>query len=244
MTPRDVIPRYWIDLLDEQAPVGVGFDLATTTSKKSNPSSITVAQRDGYRTVERLTVRFRTDREAFSRLMLRTILEDLKAKGCPIRRICLDGTNERFFCERIQKEFSVFAPVDAIVASEKPDPKRYPLAGEGNWKQYLGAGYAALYEDALIAIAPEEWLRKDRRSVLRDKGTFLNTLDEDGNHGDTWDSGKLARHALWRAGRASAEAAPVGGYASAATAPVPGHSPAYRSILDRVQKAFTRRTHV
>lgn len=243
MTPRDAIPRTWIDLLIAQAPVGVGFDLATTEKKKSNPSSITVAQRDGYRTVERLTVRFKTDREAVSRAMLRIILEDLKSVGCPIRRICLDGSNERFFCERLQKEFSVFAPVDAIVASEKPDPKMYPLAGEGNWKQYLGAGYAALYEDALIAIAPEEWLRKDRRSVLRDKGTFVNTLDEDGNHGDTWDSGKLARHALWRGGRALASATPVGSHA-AAPAPASGHSSAYREIAARARQFITRITNV
>jgi hypothetical protein len=176
--------------------------------------------------------------------MLRIILEDLRAAGCPIRRICLDGSNERFFCERLQKEFSIFAPVDAIVASEKPDSKQYPLAGDGNWKQFLGAGYAALYEDALIAIAPDEWLRKDRRSVLRDKGSFVNTLDEDGNHGDTWDSGKLARHALWRGGRASAEAVPVGGHASAGGALAAGHSSMYREILARSKRILTRRTNV
>lgn len=242
MIPREAIPRTWIDLLTPSEPVGVGMDIATTTNKKSNPSSITVSQRAGYRSVERLTARFKTDNEAVSRAMLRIVLEDLQAKGVPIRRICLDGTNERFFCQKLQKEFSVFAPVDAIVASEKPDPKLYPLAGDMNWKQFLGSAYVSVYEDALIAIAPEEWLRKDRRSVTRDKGSFVNTLDEDGNHGDTFDSGKLSRFALWRGGRSTAHAASVGGFAGQSVAA--GHSPAYLDILRRARKLFTRRTHV
>ena len=53
-----LLPRDWTSLLDPTAPrLGLGYDIATTTSKKSNPSPITLMQQKGLSYFARLVVR-------------------------------------------------------------------------------------------------------------------------------------------------------------------------------------------
>jgi hypothetical protein len=68
-------------------------------------------------------------------------------------------------------------------------------------------------EDGRLLLPAESWLEKDLRSVKRAGGSFECEVDEDGNHGDTFDAIKLALHALTSGGGpAEAQAAPVGSY--------------------------------
>lgn len=207
MSPRSALPRSWIDFLTLTGDVGIGLDLATTTKKLSNPSSLTVAQKDGGRIVQRLVLRWKTDREAVTRAIVALVLEDIRARGARLRRLCVDATNERFFAQRLRAEFSRFCPVDLIVSSENTTA---PDGTVMNFKQYLGSLYVNQFEAALMAMPAAEWLRSDHRLVVRDRGSFDNALDENGNHGDTFDSGKLAVLALTKGGRAEATALPVG----------------------------------
>jgi hypothetical protein len=84
------------------------------------------------------------------------------------------------------------------------------------WKEHAGDLYVAKYTDALMRIPDKRWLKEDRRLVKKEKGHFVADVDADGNHADTFDSGKLAGLALQGRGRAEAAGAAVGASGSGA----------------------------
>jgi hypothetical protein len=202
-TPSDLIPLDPMLRRIGSGPVGIGLDLATTEKKTSNPSSLTVSEQAGPLIIEHLTVRWKTSDERVTKAVLRHICEALAMARRHIRGIAVDASSEKFMCAQIAREFTKFAPVRQIVSGEKTRWKNEDLS----FKQLLGNLYSALYEDALIAIAPAVWLADDRRLVQRDRGSFIADLGANGEHGDTFDSGKLAYWCLVKSGRAEAVAA-------------------------------------
>lgn len=123
----------------------------------------------------------------------------------------MDATSERYFCVQLRREFSRFGRVLLVVSSEATE-----YGGERMlFKARLGSAYAAAYEDSALAVPPDRWVKDDRRLVKRVKGSFDNDLDSAGNHGDTFDGGKLALHALTGSGGpVEARAVAVGGFAN------------------------------
>ncbi len=65
-----------------------------------------------------------------------------------------------------------------------------------NWKEYLGDQYVGLIEDNLATLPPGAYVRADHRLVKKDRGRFVCEPNSEGMHGDTFDAGKLAAHAL------------------------------------------------
>ncbi len=69
----------------------------------------------------------------------------------------------------------------------------------------------------------ERWIIDDRFLVKRDKGSFAADLGPNGEHGDTFDGGKLAYWPLLAPGRAEAAGVPIASSpATAARHPVAG----------------------
>jgi hypothetical protein len=54
----------------------------------------------------------------------------------------------------------------------------------------------AVFDDNQITVAPERYIKTDMRLVKRDRGSFSAEVGPGGEHGDTFDSHKLALHAL------------------------------------------------
>ena len=206
MTPRQLISRDWLDLLGD-GPIGIGLDLATTERKTSNPSSLTLSQTDGRIVYERLVARWKTNDDRVTKSVLRCVCEDLESRKKKARGIAVDASSEKFLCSQLAREFNKFAPVRKIVSGETLTWKGEEL----NYKQLLGNLYSALFEDALIGLPAGEWILEDHRLVLREKGSFMANLGPNGEHGDTFDSGKLANWCLVRGGRAEIAAASITG---------------------------------
>ncbi len=205
MTPREAIPKSWTDYLTEGV-IGVGMDLATTANKTSNPSSITVTQKVGNIYHTRLVVSFKTADPEVSEEMLKIILQDIAAIS-RTRRICLDASSEIFFATKLKKKILKFATVELVKGGSKVSYK----GEEMNSKTLLGNIYVNLFEDGLITLPLGDWLRDDHRLVTKDRGSFLTLLGRNGEHGDTFDSGKLSIWAIEKgSGRARATATAVG----------------------------------
>lgn len=217
MTPRQLISRDWLSCLGN-GPIGIGLDLATTEKKTSNPSSLTLSQTDGRMVFERLVVRWKTNDDRITKAVLLAVCEDLESVKKKARGIALDASSEKFLCSQIAREFSKFAPVRKIVSGETLDWKGESLT----YKQLLGNLYAALFEDALIALPAGDWIIEDHRLVMREKGSFMANLGPNGEHGDTFDSGKLANWCLVRGGRAEAAGASLTPQSDGAAAGVAG----------------------
>jgi hypothetical protein len=207
INPREAIPRSWLDYLGGGS-LGVGMDLGTTDKGTSNPSAITVAERDGRGFKGRLVVAWKTANPDISEGILRMILADLEDAGKPARRVCLDASNETFFCKHLKKSLSRYAPFSLIKGGEN-------LTFEGEEHQaktLLGNLYVNALEDGLWTLPSGEFIRDDQRLVAKQKGSFISATSNSGQHGDTFDSCKLAQWALIKGGgRVQAEAVAVGG---------------------------------
>jgi hypothetical protein len=175
--------------------VGIGVDVATTERESSNPTSITVMERDGLEPVAVLTLVWKTRDPAIARERIRRVVETVnqRKEGGRARRLAIDATSERYFAIEIQRFLGAMVPVELVVASETVE---LPGGEKMTKKSLLGSLWVAEIDDNRAVLAPERYLREDFRRVRKDKGTFVCEVGPNGEHGDTFDSHKLARHAL------------------------------------------------
>jgi len=175
---------------------GGGFDVATTTRGKSNPSSVTITQQNGIEYVTPLNVTWKTRDPQVARERVRRIVETCRASEAPLCRLAIDASNERYFAEETKKLFRALVPVELILSGAVVDPRPSGYEDDCNYKTYTGDLYTAQINDNRYVLPPESYFKKDHRSVVKDRGSYTCEVDNDGGHGDTFDSGKLAQFAL------------------------------------------------
>ncbi len=176
-------------------PVGLGWDLATTTSATSNPSSFCVFERRGVERILRAAINWKLSDPDVALERARRIVAAVavRAEGGPARKLSIDSTNERYFAKRARKELGALVPVELVVASETVElPGSEPM----NRKQHLGGLLVGELDDNHLLLPPERYLREDWRLVKKEKGQFVCVPDSDGKHGDTFDAAKLANWSL------------------------------------------------
>jgi hypothetical protein len=205
--PRQAIPLNWTRLLTG-GPIGIGGDIGTTEKGTSNPSCITITERTRGLYLQRMVLRFKTSNEEIWFSMLQCLFDDLRAHEKKARRMCLDASSEVFFAQAVKRKFIAYCPIDLIKGGESIQRG----AEKFSYKVLQGNLYSSAFEDALMACPDEKWFRDDHRRVKREKGTFVTETGENGEHGDTFDSGKLSYWALEHGtGRVEAHGVPIGG---------------------------------
>lgn len=204
MTPRDAIPRSWLDHV-ASGVIGVGMDIATSDGPHSNPASITVSEHWSGRIYERLVLAWKTRDEAVAALMLRIVLEDLASMNRRPRRTCIDASSEVFFAQRLARELAHLSSFDLIKGGANVTYQGQTMRS----KELLGNLYVNAHADGILCSPEAPWIKADRRLVTRSKGLFVTNTGKGGEHGDTFDSGKLARWALLSSGPVAAEALPI-----------------------------------
>lgn len=202
MTPRDVIDPSWVLKLGN-GPLTWGLDLATSEKKTANPSSLVFNEKISGMEIERLVIAWKTDNPDVTEAILGVALNDVKACGRKCKNGNIDGSNERFFAQRLKKRFQSHCPIRIIAGNEKVAHG----VEEFDAKTLLGNLYVNAYTDGIIAVPAGPWIKDDRRLVKRDKGRFDCDLGRMGEHGDTFDAGKLAHWGqVGRGGPVQAEA--------------------------------------
>lgn len=215
----DILPRGWVNYLDPAFPkLGLGFDVATTLkakgkrAAKTNPSVLWLTQQVGLQYIARLILRFRTNDPKIATALIEQILIGVTSRGLRIRKLCVDATNERFFAANLKTHFSGRLVVEPVVSSEGT----IYLGQSMKMKAYLGNLLVEQFEDGYVSMPEADWLQADMRLAKKVGETFDNELDENGNHGDTFDGAKLSLHALVsKGGPAEARAASTGSYGAA-----------------------------
>lgn len=185
------------------APVGLGFDVATTTSETSNPSVLALMEDHVGDFIYRACAAWKTRDPDVALERLKAVNKVIRGRtGGRAKAMAVDATNEKYFSERVRKEMRAIVPVLLIVASESIDKgreerkKRLSADPAVNWKEYSGDLYVAKLDDNRLTVPPEPWFFADHRLVQKDRGKFVCEPDADGHHGDTFDGGKLALVAL------------------------------------------------
>jgi hypothetical protein len=201
----DILPRDLPMMLTEHSRLGLGYDVATTTKESSNPSSLTLIEQVGMNYFVRLILRWKSSDPEISRAVIIGVLMLIAPRRA--MTLCIDASNEKFFAAQLKKDLAALVRTELIVSGEAT---QY-LGEKMSFKVYLGNLLINTMEDGRLALPDETWVRNDFRLVKRSGGSFETDLDEAGNHGDTFDSTKLALHALTAGGGpAEAAAAAVG----------------------------------
>lgn len=197
-------------------PVGIGFDVATTTNQTSNPSSVTVTESAGIDRYQRLVVAWKERDPKIARDRVRRIIETVRdrPKGGPARRLCIDASSELYFARETSDAFRGLIPVELVRNGASVHPPGYK--DPTNYKTWLGDLYTAEINDNRYALPPELYFKDDHRLVTKERGVYQCEVQANGAHGDTFDSGKLAQHALSSGGPAEASATVVGQYGAPA----------------------------
>lgn len=205
MTVAEILPPDWLSVFSRDHPrIAIGIDPATTTKKKSNPTGIVVMQQVGLMHFQRLVIRLKTGDGDVIEQLLKTILLGLRTVGLSCRRICILATNERFFAVALRKKLVRLAPVELVIESEAITY----LGEEMKVKAYLGNLVVNTIDDGYLPMPNVDWLKRDYRSIIKDRGTFDAEILADGGHGDCFAGAGAALHGLKSAG-GPAEAAGV-----------------------------------
>ena len=199
ITIGEILPRDLPSLLVPGSKLALGYDVATTTKAKSNPSSISLIEQVGQNYFDRLILRWKSGDPAVSKAILLSVLM-LLAPRRPVALV-VDSSNEKYYAADIQREFSHLVNVILVASGEST----IYLGEKMSFKVYLGNLLVNVMQDGRFILPDAEWVSKDFRLVRRSGGSFETDVDESGNHGDTFDSSKLGLHGL-TAGGGPAEA--------------------------------------
>ncbi|MCX7006600.1 MAG: hypothetical protein NTY53_05020 [Kiritimatiellaeota bacterium] len=208
MKVSEILPRGWADVLDAKYPrLGIGFDVATTAKKTSNPSALAVVQQVERMMFARLIVRWKAKDPQVAAALFGAILDAVAGKFAV--RAAIDASSEKFFAVDFRRKFAGRCSVRLFIASEAVEYRGERMIQ----KTYAGNLLCNQIEDSLLALPAEAFIRNDFRLVVRDRGTFDADVDENGGHADTFDAVKLALLCLLsKGGPVDVTAAGIGGY--------------------------------
>ncbi|MFO7535713.1 MAG: hypothetical protein R6X19_08540 [Kiritimatiellia bacterium] len=206
------IPTTFVDLISPDHPLlGLGMDVATTTSKKSNPSALCLTQKVGIQFAARLLISWKSRDPEVAEAIIRYVVSKIP-HGFKVKKLCIDATSERFFAVTLKRKLASVVSCKLVISSNTLVYKGESMTV----KSYLGNLAVNAVEDGLVLLPNEPWVKTDFRLVLRDRGSFVTEVDEEGRHGDCFDAFKLSMDAIvTKGGDLVATGAPVGAYQSA-----------------------------
>lgn len=187
MTPREAISSEWADLLTE-GPLALGYDVATTQGGKSNPSALTVLQKEGKINISRLVISWKTADPEVARQVVASVLDDIESRKMKPRRLIIDASNEKYYATDMRTFVKKRCSVELVAGGQKLKFRNEEMDS----KTLLGNMYSSAMEDGFILLPAGAWIELDLRLVKREAGRFVTDLGPGGEHGDIFDSGKLA----------------------------------------------------
>jgi hypothetical protein len=190
-------PLNWMDALNPTADTALGLDVATTEGKKSNYSSLAIAQKIDATLTYPLIWRWKTRDagEAIDRLRHVVSLVCQRLGRSP-RSLCVDASSEVYFANLLKDALRTLVVVRLISSGET-------LTVQGqkrNYKAHLGDLYSSALEDGHVALPRSRWLFDDHRQVVKARGTYEAPVAADGCHADSFDGNKLAYYGLSSSG--------------------------------------------
>jgi hypothetical protein len=183
-------------------PVGIGYDVASTTGEMSNPSSVTTTENKSGERFQRLVICFKSKKRQVACDYLKRIVATVKARkfGGPARRLCIDASNERLAAEETKDELQSVIPVELVLGGASVEPLPIGYQDAINYKTYQGDLYCAAVNDGRTVMPPSDYVKADHLLPTKEAGKYYCDVDPEGRHGDTFDSGKQAEWALMSTG--------------------------------------------
>lgn len=191
---RGMIARDWAGRLREGRPITLGYDVATTTKAKSNPSALTVMQDAGTEYEVPLMLRWKASEDWIHHAVIDCVLDDIAGAKCRAQGLGVDATSEKLFAASLRNRLAGRVPVVLCVFSENTE-----LFGETMLMKMAGCGlYVGDFEDNRMGLPNVDWVMSDHRLVKDFKGSYVFEEDKEGNHADGFSSAMLARYVMTR----------------------------------------------
>lgn len=183
-----------------------GYDTATTESKMSNPSSLTLMENVGMDYPARLVVWWKTADPVIAEALLVHWAELMRAADKRVTCLTVDASNEVFFAKRIKTIVGKLIPVRLMRGNQKVS-----LSGEEmDAKTLCGNLLVNHMESARVPIPNHPYVENDFGRVTKAGGRFTCSVGPNGEHGDTFDATKLALQGQIRQGPLKIGACAVG----------------------------------
>lgn len=176
--------------------VGIGIDMATTTNKKSNPTSLSLVKLDGSGFEAPLILWWKTANPHVTTDRVVGLLKTLKGMNVRIEAVGIDATNERYYARLLKEAIGALADVQLFVSSESMDTPE----GKISIKSLLGNDLANAIESGRAVMPFNTYVYKDFMRVVKDRGSYDAAVGPNGEHGDTFDSTKIGYAVLKRGG--------------------------------------------
>ena len=184
----EALPAGALDFV--RGTVTLGFDQATTTNKKSNPSALAILNDAGDELEIPLVLWWKTANPNVSTRRVVGIVKALLAMGIRVKSLGIDATNERFYARLLKEALGALCDVQLIGSSESIETPE----GKISYKSLMGNDLANAIESGKAVLPFSTYLYKDFMRVVKDRGSFDATVGPNGEHGDTFDAVKIAYH--------------------------------------------------
>lgn len=186
--------------------VGIGIDMATTTNKKSNPTSLSVVKLEGDGLEVPLILWWKTANPHTTTNRVVGLIKTLMALNVKVQAVGIDATNEKFYAALLKEAIGALADVHLIVSSESVETPE----GKISVKSFLGTDLANAIESGKAVLPFSNYVYKDFMRVVKDRGSYDAAVGPNGEHGDTFDSTKIGYAVLKRGGSVEAWDMPRG----------------------------------
>ncbi len=213
MTLTDAFPASCLDhLVGQGSTVTLGLDLGTTENKMSNPSALALIEQPlgSLQKHLRLAARWKSGQRAILQGVMERLLDLTERRGLRLRCLSLDGTNERLTATDLAHDRSGRVGVRIAVLGTT----RVVYGEKVTLKSYLGSLVKSHLEDGRLTLPAAEWVKKDFRQPVSDRGSWKSEVASDGAHADLFVATGLALDAFDLDGHLEATAVSVGGSSS------------------------------
>jgi hypothetical protein len=213
MTLDQAFPASCLDyLVGEGSTLTLGLDLGTTENKMSNPTALALTEALPGQVQKhlRLAARFKTGQRAILQGVLERLIHLVEKRGSRLRCLELDGTNERLTATDLAQDLAGHVVVRIALLGTT----RLVYGEKVTLKTYLGSLVKSHLEDNRLTLPAAEWIKKDFRQPVTDRGTWKSDVASDGSHADLFVAMGLSLDAFDQDGHVEATAVPLSSYTS------------------------------
>ena len=203
----DAFPPSCLDhLVGNGSTLTLGLDLGTTEGKMSNPTALALIEQLPAHHLKhlRLAARFKNARRDILDGVLIRLLDLVTQRGCRLRTLELDATNERLTATDIAADPRIAGRV--IVRLAVLGTTRTVFGEKVTLKTYISGLVKTHLEDRRLTLPPDEWVKKDFRQIVMNRGTYDAAVAADGSHADLFIATGLALDAFDQNGNVEATA--------------------------------------
>lgn len=209
----------------------LGHDIATTEKKSSNPASLSIMERVGMDYPVRGILWWKTADPEIALAILERVAEVIRAADRRPRGLWVDASNELYHAKTIQRRLSALLAVRLVKGGEKSLRE----GEEMDMKTYTGNVLVQHMEASRIPIPNHPYIEGDFGRVVKANGRFDCAVGPNGEHGDTFDSSKLALLGQLTGGPTDIKAVSVG---QTTTGARPGLLHPFAKLATRLQRRF------